>query len=259
MYSLEAKHHQIQKTILVVLAHPDDESFPIGGSLAKYARLGHRLILVSATKGEAGIPGKSKRETAIIREKELLAAARLLGIERVIFLGYHDGEVARVPAHEITQKLVDILHSYQPEIVISFGPDGISGHDDHIATSHWVTRAVDRAGLPTRLFYIMPSEATFQGCGEPPTATQHPGAIAAVDIGKHLVTKVKAMQAHKSQNPPFSGEPEEEASKLVCHEYFSLARPAISDGLYEDLLDPRISTIGQPAWGTNMTTQSANA
>jgi LmbE family N-acetylglucosaminyl deacetylase len=68
-----------EQSLLVVLAHPDDESFPIGGTLAKYAAEGTHITLISATRGEAGIPWISPVETAAIRERELRAAAAILG------------------------------------------------------------------------------------------------------------------------------------------------------------------------------------
>jgi LmbE family N-acetylglucosaminyl deacetylase len=70
----------MKHTLLVVTAHPDDESFPMGGTLAKYAAEGARVVLVSATRGEAGLPGMAPAETARIREAELRAAGRVPGL-----------------------------------------------------------------------------------------------------------------------------------------------------------------------------------
>src|SRR5690349_20205376 len=77
-----------EQRMIVVLAHPDDESFPLGGTLAKYATEGAEVILVCATKGEAGIPGLPAEETAHLRERELRAAADILGLSDVRFLGW---------------------------------------------------------------------------------------------------------------------------------------------------------------------------
>ena len=81
------------RSILVILAHPDDESFPIGGTLARYSAEGTRIVLVSATRGEAGIPGLAAERVGQIRERELLAASQILGLTEVRFLGYMDGEL----------------------------------------------------------------------------------------------------------------------------------------------------------------------
>jgi hypothetical protein len=88
------------------------------------------------------------------------------------------------------------------------------------------TSAFDRAGLDSAwLYYITPSEATRQGCGVSPTNEVAGGSVAAIDVGAHLVMKVRAMQCHTSQHPPYPGLPEQEATRLACHEYFTLARP----------------------------------
>lgn len=220
----------MSRTLLVVTAHPDDESFPMGGTLARYAAEGTRVVLVSATRGEAGIPGLSAADTARLREAELSAAARTLGVARLEFLDYVDGELGRANEDDVVAKLLEIFEQEKPDAIITFGPDGISGHPDHVAVHRFVTRAVERANLPGRLFYLMPSEATQQGCGVPPAEEVAGGPVAVIDVGAFLVTKVRAMQAHASQNPPYPGNPEEQAARLTCHEYFTLARPAVTDG-----------------------------
>ncbi len=226
-------------TVLVVLAHPDDESFPMGGTLAKVAAQGARVTLVCATRGEAGIPDLSADETAQIRTEELQAAAAALGLAGVRFLGYLDGRLAVADPDEAVTQLVDILHAEQPQAVITFGPDGISGHPDHLAIHRFTTAAFDRAGLPARLYYLAPSEATLQGCGVVPDRELAGGPVAAIDIADHLVAKVRAMQCPASQNPPFSGPPEVEAERLACHEYFTLARPISANGTgWTDLFEP---------------------
>jgi LmbE family N-acetylglucosaminyl deacetylase len=229
-----------RQSLLVVLAHPDDESFPLGGTLAKYAAEGMRIILVTATHGEAGIPGLNPVETARLREAELRAAARVLGIAEVRLLSYRDGEVSRADPEVVINQLVAVMAELQPHAVITFGPDGISGHPDHLAVHRLTTQAFDRAGIPARLFYIAPSEATQQGCGVPPVQSSVGGPMAAIDVSAYLVTKAQAMQCHASQNPPYRGDPEEAAAHLVCHEYFTLARPDASEQKLADLFDKLI-------------------
>lgn len=229
-------------TVLVVLAHPDDESFPMGGTLAKYAAQGARVTLVCATRGEAGVVGLTPEETAQIRTEELQAAAAALGLAGVRFLGYLDGQLAAADPATIVGQLVDIIRALQPQAVITFGPDGISGHPDHLAIHRFTTAAFDRAGLPARLYYLAPSEATLQGCGVVPDRELAGGPVAAIDIADHLVAKVRAMQCHASQNPPFSGPPEVEAERLACHEYFTLARPMAATGTgWTDLFESALA------------------
>jgi LmbE family N-acetylglucosaminyl deacetylase len=83
----------VMKKKLVILAHPDDESFAVGGTLAKYAQQGVMVVLLCATSGEAGIKDKPFEQAVKIREQELKQAAGHLGIE-VHFLGYRDGKLA---------------------------------------------------------------------------------------------------------------------------------------------------------------------
>lgn len=228
------------QTLLVVLAHPDDESFPIGGTLAKAAAQAARVVLVCATKGEAGIPGLTPAATAAVRERELRAAAQALGIAEVIFLGYQDGQLAQVNPESVITRLVALLRAERPQVVVTFGPDGISGHPDHLAIHRLTTAAFDQAALPdARLYYIAPSEATQLGCGVVPTPAQAGGPVAAIDVGEHLTAKARAMQSHASQHSPYSGPPEEAAARLPCHEYFTLARPRLAAGAFTDLFAAR--------------------
>ena len=236
-----------KRSLLVILAHPDDESFPMGGTLAKYAAQGVRVTLVCATRGEAGIAGFSPLEAGKIRERELRAAAKTLGIHAVHFLNYLDGELAQANPDVLVAQLMNLMRQIRPEVVITFGPDGISGHPDHVAISRLTSQAFDRAlqrgllPLTSRLYYLAPSEATLQGCGVAPSSEIAGGPIAAIDVGDYLVTKVKAMQSHASQEPPYPGEPEVEATRLACHEYFTLARPTVAPGNITDLFGVNFS------------------
>ncbi|MBE2222707.1 MAG: PIG-L family deacetylase [Anaerolineae bacterium] len=220
------------RSLMVILAHPDDESFPMGGTLAKMSAEGNHVHLVVATRGEAGIVGKSAAETAVIRETELRQACTELGIQQLTFLDYVDGALANIPDSEGADRLLTLMRQSPPDVVVTFGPDGISGHPDHLAVYRWTTAAFDQyqqeVERPLRLYYITPSEATQQGCGIPPPAEAVGGPVAFIDVGGFLVQKVRAAQQHQSQYPPFKGDPESEAQNMACHELFRLARPQIA-------------------------------
>jgi N-acetylglucosamine malate deacetylase 2 len=220
---MSGSHINGKRKILVILAHPDDESFPIGGTLAKYAAEGVEIKLVCATRGEAGIPEMQPEPAGQVREAELRQAARVLGVQEVQFLDYLDGALDQVDPEEIVDQLVQVIRQLSPQAVITFGPDGISGHPDHLAVHFAATVAFERAKVQALLYYIAPSEATWQGCGVVPSVEVAGGPVAAIDVGEHLGTKVRAVQSHSSQNPPFPGLPEEEAERMTCHEYFTLA------------------------------------
>jgi LmbE family N-acetylglucosaminyl deacetylase len=219
-------------TLMAILAHPDDESFPIGGTLAKAAAEGKHVHLVTATRGEMGIAGKSVAETAVFREAELRRACAELGVQQLTFLDYMDGTLDNMPDSTGAARLLDLMRQSPPDVVITFGPDGISGHPDHLAVHRWTTIAFDQyqqeVKRPLRLYYIAPSEATQQGCGIPPPTESVGGPIAFIDVGEFLVQKVRAAQQHQSQNPPFTGGPETEAQYMACHELFRLAWPRIT-------------------------------
>jgi N-acetylglucosamine malate deacetylase 2 len=227
-----------QQILLVILAHPDDESFPIGGTLAKYAAEGVRVVLVSATRGEAGIRGLTPESAGEIRARELQQAAKTLGISAVRFLGYRDGELSLVDPAAIRSQVANLIREIQPQVVITFGPDGISGHPDHIAIHEIVTQAFDQVQPVACLYYIAPSGATLQGCGVVPSPQKVGGPVAAIDVGEYLLTKVRAMQCHASQHPPFAGPPEVEAARMACHEYFTLVRPHLKEVSCSDLFAP---------------------
>jgi LmbE family N-acetylglucosaminyl deacetylase len=132
--------------LLGVLAHPDDESLGFGGTFAKYAAEGIETYLVTATRGERGRSGPREEradpvEVGEIRESELRAAAAVLGIREVSVLGFPDGAVDAIPAGAAIQAIVGHIRRIQPDVVVTFGPEGAYGHPDHIAISQFTTAA----------------------------------------------------------------------------------------------------------------------
>ncbi len=152
------------KTLLAVFAHPDDESFGTGGTLAHYAAAGVHVALVCATRGEVGEisdPSLATPETlGDVREQELRCAAETLGIKEVIFLGYRDSGMAgspanndprafiNIPADEVVPRLVGIIRRLRPHVVITFEPHGAYGHPDHIAIHRHTVAAFRAAAAP---------------------------------------------------------------------------------------------------------------
>ena len=137
---------------MAVLAHPDDESLGFGGTLTRYADEGVETFLVTATRGERGRNGfaraTSVEELGRIREAELLAASKVLGLREVHFLGYGDGELDRAEPMKATRKIAAHIQRMRPDVVLTFGPDGAYGHPDHIAISQFTTAAVIYAAHP---------------------------------------------------------------------------------------------------------------
>lgn len=140
--------------LMCVLAHPDDESLAMGGILAKYAASGIHTSLVMATRGERGWFGPAAaypgpQALGRLREAELRSAARVLGLREVVFLDYIDGEVDQANPAQAIAKIVTQLRRLKPDVVVTFDPNGMYGHPDHIAISQLTTTAVMAAADPS--------------------------------------------------------------------------------------------------------------
>jgi LmbE family N-acetylglucosaminyl deacetylase len=136
------------KTILAVLAHPDDESFGVGGTLALYASKGYDTYYVCATRGEAGTVDEEHlagfKDTAEMRTDELMRAAKELGLKEVFFLGYRDSGMPGMdanqhpdaqinhPVEEVAGRVVKYIRKLKPDVVLTFDPIGGYKHPDHI-------------------------------------------------------------------------------------------------------------------------------
>ena len=132
------------RRLLGVFAHPDDEVFCAGGTMARAAEAGAEVMIVSATRGELGQirdPAAATRRTlGAVREEELRAAAAELGVQRVQALAYPDGTLQRHRS-SLGAATADIMRHFDPDTVITFGADGGYGHPDHVAISELTTAA----------------------------------------------------------------------------------------------------------------------
>ncbi|MDM8526881.1 PIG-L deacetylase family protein [Anaerolineales bacterium HSG24] len=141
-------------SMMAIFAHPDDEAFGNGGSLAKYAHEGIDMHLVTATLGEAGQVADpdmiSTRTLSVLREQELRCACQQYGDINLHLLGYIDGQTAIVPPSTAVYKIVKLLRLHKPQVVISFGPDGIYGHFDHLVVHRWASAAITLAAEPEK-------------------------------------------------------------------------------------------------------------
>ena len=152
------------RTLLAVFAHPDDESFGAGGTLALYARRGCRVVLLCATRGEAGTVDpqfmRGFPSVAALREAELRCAAQHLGLDAVHFLGYRDSgmpgtgdnvhpdaQIAH-PVEEVAARIVKHIREIRPDVVLTFDPVGGYRHPDHIHVHQATNLAFERAADP---------------------------------------------------------------------------------------------------------------
>jgi LmbE family N-acetylglucosaminyl deacetylase len=145
------------RRLMAVLAHPDDESLGVGGTIAKYAAEGVDVFLLTATRGEGGryfghragdIEHPGADALGRIREAELRAAAEVLGIREVSLLDYRDQHLDRADPCQAVAQIAWHLRRVRPDIVVTFGPDGAYGHPDHVAISQFTTAAIAAAADP---------------------------------------------------------------------------------------------------------------
>lgn len=145
---------------MLVLAHPDDESLGLGGSLAHYGSQGVATYVVTATRGEQGRffdneSRPSNDEVGRVREQELRAAARELGVSEVVLLGYRDKELDAADPAEARALIVAEIDRIRPQVIVTFGPDGAYGHPDHIAISQLTAAAIADAHHRVSKFYYL--------------------------------------------------------------------------------------------------------
>ncbi len=225
-------------SILGIWGHPDDEAYLAAGLMMRAVEGGRRVTCVTATKGECGFPPDDTRSTSeriAVRESELASCLSLLGVTDHHWLGYGDGQCARVPDEEAAATLAAIITVVRPDTVLTFGPDGGTGHSDHIAACRWTTRAVQLAGLrDTRLMYATKTrrwqDEFFAGV-DPASVMMVEGmeteALDESELGvwfecddELLPRKVAALRAQVSQVEPLVSEIGLEAFSAAVREEF---------------------------------------
>ena len=219
--------------LLAVFAHPDDESMGMGGTLAKYAAEGVETYLVCASRGERGWFGPEEQNPGLqalgkIREKELTSAVTELGMKELHFLGTIDGDVDQADHNEIIGKIVTHIRRIQPQVIVTFPPDGGYGHPDHIAIGQFTSAAIvcaadstypESENLPShrvsKLYYVVDSEnfvnliAPFMGDMTFPVDDQVRGEVpwkewmitTRIEMGEYCHAAWRAIRCHKSQLP----------------------------------------------------------
>jgi len=229
-------------TLLLVHAHPDDEAISTGGVMMKAHDDGHRVVLVTATRGEVGEihnmdEEASRPRLAEIRTKELESAAHILGVSRGVFLDYRDSGMVgtadnenpasfhQASLNEAAGKLMAILREERPDVVVTYAEDGTYGHPDHVK-AHFVTNAAldqmlraNDSWSPKKVYYTaiprsmmqafmeqMPEEARRQSQESSIQIIGTPDELVTtrVDVKRYTERKRKAFAAHLSQNDPNS-------------------------------------------------------
>lgn len=152
-------------SIMAIFAHPDDESFTCGGLLAMAAQNGQAVVCITATKGEAGVQDENRwprEHLDDIRQAEMEESLRVLGIKNHHWLGYKDGQCDQIPDKEAVEKLIEYINKYKPDTIITFAPDGLTGHPDHKKVSSWSLEATKNLGSPIQVYFSFVSKQQYE-------------------------------------------------------------------------------------------------
>jgi len=258
------------RTVLGIFAHPDDESLACGGTLARLADAGCRVIVVCASHGEAG----SISDPALVpdgdlggvRVRELRDAAAVLGVADVIVLDHPDGDLRWDDVPELHAEIVALIQRYRPDAVITFAEDGLYWHLDHIGVHERTYTAVLSLGAdaPPLYYVTMPKgvmrevvEAAIANGWAPPDSSFwgiEPDAFGdeakpptfVIDVREWVTRKLAALRCHQTQmgvRNPFAQIDETVARRCLGIEQFRRAAIETSrDSVLERLGEPVIST-----------------
>lgn len=253
------------RTVLAVFAHPDDESVACGGTLARLADAGARVILLSASHGENGsvsdpalVPGG---DLGRARLRELRDAAQILGVAEVLVFDHPDGELRWSQVAELRAEILMTIARVRPDAVITFDEDGLYWHQDHIGVHERTTTAVRTLGPDAPpLYYVTMPKGVMQEVAMAASASTGAEAssfwgIAAdvfgdharlptfvVDVREWTPRKMAALRCHKTQmvpSNPFSWIDADQARRWLGVEQFRRAPlPTSRDGVLEQLGEP---------------------
>ncbi len=223
-------------SLLAVFAHPDDESYRAGGTLALLAQAGVRVQLLCATRGEWGIPKLPFHQAREVREQELACACQALGgIPEAHFLDYEDGRLSSVPEVNAIARLVNLIRKHRPDALLTWPPGGISGHSDHQTISRWTRKAFLQAANPSygestlpahtvsALYYLVLPHPVAEEVGLSNLDTV-PFREVSLSIDVHPVwdKKMAAIHCHRSQiaHSPVMSLPPQKQEAFFGQEYF---------------------------------------
>jgi LmbE family N-acetylglucosaminyl deacetylase len=256
------------RTVLAVFAHPDDESLACGGTLARLADAGARVILLCASRGEAGsisdpalVPDG---DLGAVRAHELREAAAVLGVTEVILLDHPDGDLRWEHVPELHDEIVNAIRDYRPDAVITFAEDGLYWHLDHIGVHERTYTAVRSLGADAPpLYYVTiqhgamrevvkaahakggaPPDSSFWGIAPDAFGDSANPPTFVVDVRRWVPRKLAALRCHRTQmgrNNPVSWIDDEVARQWLGTEQFRRAPlEARGDGVLERLAETQI-------------------
>jgi LmbE family N-acetylglucosaminyl deacetylase len=257
------------RPVLAVFAHPDDESLACGGTLARLADAGVRVIVMCASRGERGsITGPARDdELSRVRAGEAREAAAALGIAQLTILDHPDGDLRWAQVTELHAEIVMAVRRYNPAAVITFGEDGLYWHLDHVGVHERTTTAVRSLGAcaPPLYYVTMPrgamraivDRAKAGGWAPPPKGfwSLVPDAFGleaetptlVVDVCDWVPRKLAAIRCHRTQMGsahPFDQIDEADARRWLGVEHFHRAPGHVAEA-------PVLETLARPRSGSN--------
>lgn len=210
------------RTLLGVWAHPDDEAYLSAGLMRQHTERGDRVVVITATLGEHGTSDPLRWPPARLaarRRRELRASLAVLGVHELHLLGYEDGTLHE---HDGTSTIERLIEEVRPDLTVTFGPDGMTGHPDHRAVSRWTTDAWTASGAQGGLWYATVTPEFHEGWShvndriglwsdqpDPPSTPVDELCHQIVLSGAQLDDKQRALGAHRSQTA--------ELSELIGH------------------------------------------
>jgi LmbE family N-acetylglucosaminyl deacetylase len=204
-------------TLLGVWAHPDDEAYLSAGLMALARRAGQRVVVITATPGEHGTNDPDRWPPAKLarhRRRELAASLAAAGVHEHHWLGYSDGRCPEVPETVAIDAIGRIVDAVRPDTIVTFGPDGMTGHPDHQAVSAWTTAVWAQRGQSAQLWYATQLTSFHEEWGElndrvgvfgdqvPPSTPAEEAAGIVRCEGWLQERKQAALRAHASQTQP---------------------------------------------------------
>ncbi len=253
---------------MVVVAHPGDESFGFGGAIATAAASGAYVVVVCATRGwfDARLQGKPPapggknrdvkydaitwRNLDTVREDELRRSVALLGVRVLRMLDYSEGDLDRADFDLLVSRIVEPIRMHRPEVILSFGPDGVTGDSDHVVLSRAVRAAYERAAQPlayeddleedqvawraAKLYdLVVPQQLTTDVLGDRTPAGGYGSPVAptlSIDLGEFAQLKLAAISRHVSQtgsDGPFDDWPADAREAWLAREHYRLVASAV--------------------------------
>ena len=258
------------RTILAVFAHPDDESVACGGTLARLADAGVRVVLLCASRGESGSTSDpslvSDGDLGRVRAQELRDAAAVLGISDVLIFEHPDGDLRWADVPELHDEIVATIRRYRPDGVITFAEDGLYWHLDHIGIHERTHTAVLSLGADAPpLYYVTmpkgvmrevveaaiasgwaPEDSSFWGIEPDAFGDEAKPPTFVVDVRDWVARKLAALRCHQTQmgaRNPFAQIDETVARRCLGIEQFRRAPiETAGDSVLERLAEPVTSS-----------------